>query len=195
MTRLKQPLNKKAIVIGGSMAGLLAARVLSQMYGEVIIIERDILPDGAKPRKGVPQGQHAHALLARGHEILESLFPGLTAYLVNQGAPQGWGRFYSGGGFFCRIEDGPQALFVSRPRLETEVRTRLLTRPNVRILEGCDASGLATTEDCSRVTGVRLSRRQTESTQETLSADLVVDASGRGSRSPTWLESLGYARP
>ncbi|MDX1520657.1 MAG: FAD-binding monooxygenase, partial [Anaerolineae bacterium] len=95
MAQIKQPLGKKAIVIGGSMAGLLAGRVLSEKYGEVIIIERDTLPGSAKPRKGVPQGQHAHALLAKGHEILEALFPGLTQHLVNQGAPQGWGRFFS----------------------------------------------------------------------------------------------------
>lgn len=195
MAQNRQKLGEKAVVIGGSMAGLLAARVLSETYVEVIIIERDTLPVDGGPRKGVPQGQHAHALLARGQEILEALFPGLTQHLVNQDAPRGSGRFYAGGGYFCRIEHGPEMLFVSRPCLETEVRARVLTLPNVHILENYNALGLTTTEDRNRVTGVRLIRRQTGSAEEILSAALVVDASGRGSRTPAWLESLGYARP
>ncbi len=195
MTQFTKQSGKRAIVIGGSMAGLLAARVLSDTYDEVVVIERDSLPASATARKGVPQGLHAHALLARGLEILEALFPGLTRQLINQGAPQGWGRFYVGGGFFCRIENGPKALFVSRPCLESKVRARLLTLTNVYILENCNALGLVSTKDHSRVTGVRVIRRQTGIVEEILSANLVVDASGRGSRTPAWLESMGYARP
>ncbi|MBI1880764.1 MAG: monooxygenase, partial [Chloroflexi bacterium] len=78
---------------------------------------------------------------------------------------------------------------------ESQVRTRLLALPNVRVVENCNALGLATTEDRSRVTGVRLMRRLTGSAEEILPADLVVDASGRGSRTPAWLESLGYPVP
>jgi 2-polyprenyl-6-methoxyphenol hydroxylase-like FAD-dependent oxidoreductase len=194
MTQLKHPLGQTAVIIGGSMAGLLAARVLSGSYAEVTIIERDTLPAAAVPRKGVPQGQHAHALLARGREIMDELFPGLTEHLVSRGAPQGRGRFYSGGGYFCPIPNGPQALFVSRPCLETEVRARLAALPNVHILENCDAVGLVTSEDHSLVTGIRF-RRRTGSAEEILRADLVVDASGRGSHTPAWLEALGYAPP
>lgn len=188
-------MGQRALVIGASMAGLLAARTLSDSYAEVVIIERDILPSTAVPRKGVPQGQHAHALLPSGREILERFFPGLTEQLVNQGAPRGRGRFFAGGGYFCPIPNGPQSLFVSRPCLETEVRARLATWPNVQILQNCDALGLAMSEDHRRVTGLRLIRRQPGSAEETLSADLVVDASGRGSRTPAWLEALGYAPP
>ena len=194
MRQRTEPLGDKAIVIGGSMAGLLAARILSDFYRQVVIVERDNLPTSAKARKGVPQGLHAHALLSRGQEILETLFPGLTQQLIDQGALQGWGRFYVGGGFLCRMKNGPKALFVSRPCLETEVRTRLLTLPNIHILENCNVLGLVATEDYARVTGVRLADRTTGS-ENMLSADLVVDASGRGSHTPAWLESMGYDRP
>ena len=82
-------LNKRAIVIGASMGGLLAARVLADYYDEVTVVERDALPDGYEPRKGVPQGRHAHGLLARGREVLEQLFPGFTEEVVSQGATSG----------------------------------------------------------------------------------------------------------
>ena len=194
MRQITELLGEKAIVIGGSMAGILAARILSDFYRAVVVVERDSLPTLAKARQGVPQGLHAHALLARGQEILETLFPGLTQQLVDQGALQGWGRFYVGGGFLCQMENGPKALFVSRPCLETEVRTRLLTLPNIHILENHNVLGLVASEDYERVTGVRLADRTT-SNENILSADLVVDASGRGSHTPTWLESMGYDKP
>jgi len=126
---------------------------------------------------------------------LEMLFPGLTQGLVDQGTPQGLGRLHFGGGYFHPPEDAPELLFASRPALETAVRARLLTLATVRILENCDALGLTTNPDCSRVTGVRLLDRQTGGGEAVLSADLVVDASGRGSHSPAWLENMGYARP
>lgn len=188
-------IGQRATVIGASMAGLLAARALSEAYAEVVIIERDTLPATATPRKGVPQGQHAHALLPSGREILEKLFLGLTEQLVNQGAPAGRGRFFSGGGYFCPIPDAPPSLYVSRPCLETAVRARLVALPNVHILENCDALGLAMSEDRQRVIGLRLIRRHPGSAEEILAADLVVDASGRGSRTPAWLEAWGYAPP
>jgi 2-polyprenyl-6-methoxyphenol hydroxylase-like FAD-dependent oxidoreductase len=78
-----------ALVLGGSLAGLLAARVLSEAYDEVTVVDRDEFAPGSKPRRGVPQGRHVHALLPRGQEVLEQLFPGLTADLVAHGAPTG----------------------------------------------------------------------------------------------------------
>ena len=74
--------NNRAIIIGASMGGLLAARVLADYYGEVTVVERDALPDAYEPRKGVPQGRHTHGLLARGREVLEQLFPGFTEEAV-----------------------------------------------------------------------------------------------------------------
>src|SRR5215471_16761343 len=76
-----------AVVIGASMGGLLTARVLSEAYEKIVIIDRDALPDAAVARRGVPQGRQLHVLLARGREALEELFPGLTDELVARGVP------------------------------------------------------------------------------------------------------------
>ncbi|MGH6814884.1 MAG: FAD-dependent oxidoreductase, partial [Hyphomicrobiaceae bacterium] len=78
-----------AIVVGAGMAGLVAARVLADRYDRVTLIERDALPIGPEWRKGVPQGRHPHALLGRGREVLEELFPGLTQELIDRGAVTG----------------------------------------------------------------------------------------------------------
>jgi 2-polyprenyl-6-methoxyphenol hydroxylase-like FAD-dependent oxidoreductase len=188
-------LNGTAVVIGGSMAGLLAARVLADYFAQVTILDRDSLPDTAVPRKGIPQGQHAHALLGRGQAILEELFPGLTQSLVNEGAALGYGRYFSGGGYLCPVPNAQPGLFVSRPLLETAVRSRVLALPNVHLSDQCDVLGWTTDEAGARITGVRLIRRPAGSAAVTLPADLVVDASGRGSRTPAWLESLGYPKP
>lgn len=184
-----------AVVIGASMAGLLAARVLAERYGEVIIIERDTLPHGADHRRSVPQSRHAHALLGGGREALETLFPGLTDALVARGAVRGGRRIFSGGGYHHPVNRGPEGLFVSRPLLEDEVRTRVRALPNVRIIEGCDVHGLTTSAGGTRVNGLRLARRGVGAAKETVAADLIVDAGGRGSRTPAWLDSLGYPQP
>jgi 2-polyprenyl-6-methoxyphenol hydroxylase-like FAD-dependent oxidoreductase len=190
-----QRLGGDALEIGGSMAGLLAARVLADFYDHVTIFERDALPATAEPRKGVPQGRHAHALLGGGRMALEGLFPGLTQRLLDAGAPQGTGRFFSRGGFFCRIPNAPKGIFVSRPLLEHEVRARVLALPNVYIVVRCDVLGLAASADQSRVVGLRVRRRPAGAAEELVTADLVVDAGGRGSRTPDWLVEMGYAAP
>jgi len=188
----------RAVVLGGSMAGLLAARVLADAYAEVVIVERDELPHGAAHRRGVPQSRHIHGLLAGGQQALEELFDGLTAELVGLGAPAGDLledlRAYFGG---HRLQPGPSgllALQASRPMLEAALRSRVRVLPSVRFMDQCDVAGLTTTSDNGRVTGARVIRRLDGSAEQTLTADLVVDATGRGSRTPTWLEMLGYPR-
>lgn len=190
-----QHLGSSAVVIGGSMAGLLAARVLSEHFSRVTIVERDALTPAAEARKGVPQARHAHALLPGGRQALETLFPGLTDALVERGAPRGSGRFFSGGGYHRRVQIGSGGLFASRPLLEAEVRARVIALPNVCVADGCAAEDLVASADRARVTGVRLSRSDAPGDEEVLAADIVVDASGRGSQSPAWLESLGYQKP
>jgi len=196
---MQEPTGDRAVVLGGSVAGLLAARVLADAYAEVVVVERDELPRAAAHRRGVPQSRHIHGLLAGGQQALEELFDGLTAELVDLGAPAGDMlqdlRAYFGG---HRLQPGPSgllALQASRPMLEASLRARVRALPSVRFMDRCDVAGLTTTPDGGRVTGVRVVRRLDGSAEQTVTADLVVDATGRGSRTPTWLEMLGYPRP
>jgi 2-polyprenyl-6-methoxyphenol hydroxylase-like FAD-dependent oxidoreductase len=179
---------QRAVVVGGSMSGLLAARVLSDHFKDVVLFERDAIPSQAENRKGVPQGQHAHALLASGRLTLEKYFPGLKEELHAVGALKGdfdHVRWFDNGVYHARF-DGLEALVVSRPRLETHVRSRLAALPNVRINDCRAVDGIASTD--GRVTGINCGA-------EVIPADLVVDASGRGSQSPAWLEAIGFRRP
>jgi 2-polyprenyl-6-methoxyphenol hydroxylase-like FAD-dependent oxidoreductase len=192
-----------ALVMGGSMAGLLAARVLADHFHQVTIVERDHLSQGTAFRAGVPQSRHVHALLARGAELLESLFPGLEAEVCAAGAhrlqwprdvmwllPAGWCR---------RFDSGIKVLSCSRGLLEWSVRRRLAGFDNVRILDACEVTGLVPGPDRSAVAGVQLRPRRGGSgaaaPAATLGVSLVVDASGRQSPAPRWLEALGYTAP
>ena len=188
-----------AVVLGAGMAGLLAAQVLADSYGQVMVLDRDELPKTSMHRRGVPHGRHLHALAARGQQALEELLPGLTVELVAHGAPAGSllanARLYLSGHRLRPADTGLVLLCASRPFLEAHVRARVRALPNVTLLDRCDVVGLATTPDGRRVTGARVLRRADNSAEQVLGADLVVDATGRGSRTPVWLEALGYARP
>jgi len=183
-----------ALVIGGSMAGLLAARVLSEHFERVTIIERDQLIDDAQPRKGVPQGRHVHGLLAGGAAIVGAYFPDLFAALAQDGAvPLGTAdiRRYQLGVRVAAVPSPVKTLWQSRPFLEQHVRAALSARNNVHILDGCSVTRLRMNDE--RISGVVLRHRSGEEREDELAANLVVDASGRGSRAPQWLASLGYS--
>jgi 2-polyprenyl-6-methoxyphenol hydroxylase-like FAD-dependent oxidoreductase len=189
-----------AVVLGASLAGLLAARVLAAAYERVTVVERDPLPSTATNRRGVPQGRHAHVLLARGAQILDELFPGLLDDLVEGGAPVvrdlAEMRFSPGGHPLC-LEGHPALAATcqaSRPYLEGQVRARVRALPTVEIVDRCDVAGLVTTAARDRVTGVRI-LRGADGVEETLGADLVLDATGRSGRTPVWLAALGYDLP
>lgn len=188
-----------AIVLGASMAGVLVARALADRYERVTLVERDRLPHPGEHRRGVPQGRHVHALLTRGARVIEELFPGVTEELVAQGAVLGVASrdmtVSLSGTRLRKTDAGLEMLSVSRPLLEGHLQARLLALANVSVLEGCDVHGLTANVDRTRVTGVRVLQRVDDSAEEILDADLVVDATGRGSRSPEWLESLGYPAP
>ena len=196
---MDRQIGERAVVLGASMAGLLAAQVLADSYGQVTVIDRDELPEASMHRRGVPHGRHLHALAARGQQALEELFCGLTAELVADGVPAGDmladTRLFFSGHRLRRAPTGLGLLCASRPVLEGRVRARVRALPNVRFVDRCDVVGLATTPDRRRVTGARLLRRADGSAEEVLGADLVVDATGRGTRTPAWLEALGYPRP
>ena len=184
---------QRAIVIGGSMSGLLAARVLANHFKEVVLFDRDTFPQAPECRRGVPQGQHAHALLSSGRQVLDGLFPGFRDELVSQGAIRAEYlkvRWFDNGVYHTRF-DGLEGLLVSRPRLEGHVRARLMAMPNLSIKQTHDVD--APVFEGDRVTGVRVALR--DGAMHTIDADLVVDASGRGSQSPIWLDRAGFPRP
>ncbi len=182
------------------MAGLLAARILADHFEQVTLLERDRFPAPGANRKGVPQGKHTHVLLELGRQIMEMYLPGLTDELTRLGATSIADvssdiRWFHSGGYHQPGASDLAGVGVSRPTLEAVVRARVLALPNVQAVEDGNVLGLTATADNSRVTGVRLIDRQAGNGEQTMMADLVVDASGRGSRSPAWLEELGYSRP
>ena len=189
-----------ALVIGASMAGLLAAQTLLEHFEQVTIVERDRLPDTPRPRAGVPQARHAHILLVQGRRILEQLFPGLGDALIVDGAVLFDNstdlRLRSRFGWMPRIPSALQSISCSRDLLEYHVRRRVLAAPGIRLLEQHDVAGLIADATGTGVAGVRVrSRAEPERRLEPLFADLVVDASGRGSRVADWLAELGFERP
>lgn len=185
----------RAVVLGGSLAGLFAARVLADAYDEVLVVDRDVLTDVDGPRRGCPQSRHINGLLARGQLTMEEFYPGITEEIFADGVPTGdlCGnvRWYFNGVRIEQQEAGLTCVSASRPMLEKHVRRRTQALPNVSLVERHDILGLATTADHSRVTGARV-QRQGQKQEKVLDADLVVDATGRGSRTPIWLEQLGY---
>ena len=189
-----------AVVLGAGMAGLLAARVLADTYSRVTILERDPLPDGAGNRRGVPQGRHAHLLVPGGTEVLDELFPGLLDELRTGGVPVirdfAELRFAPGGRPLC-LRGRPAEPFIcqaSRPFLEGRVRARVHTLPTVEVVDRCEVVGPVCDAARNCVTGVRM-LRAAGGAEEIVDADLVVDATGRGSRTPAWLATMGYDRP
>ena len=187
-----------ALVIGGSLAGLFAARVLAEHFARVSIVERDEVGDDPVPRRGVPQARHQHVLLNRGRLIAEQLFPGIKEELIASGAPlvdmaEDF-EWLTPAGWAVRFPSDLLMITCSRDLLESTIRRRLARHPRVCFRGGVVATGLVPSEDGNGVTGVIVRDRDAGEARE-MRADLVVDASGRGSRLPVWLESLGYGRP
>jgi 2-polyprenyl-6-methoxyphenol hydroxylase-like FAD-dependent oxidoreductase len=188
----------RSVVLGGSIAGLLAARVLAEHFARVTVVERDRLPVRAEHRRGVPHDRHFHGLLPHGQQVMEGLLPGITDTLIADGALVGdilgHIRWYIRGRMLRRAETGLTMLSASRPLIEAAVRSRVRALPNVRLCDGHQVTGLCMSPDQRRVTGARVSDRAS-GRDHLLPADLVVDATGRGSRTMQWLGDLGYPQP
>ncbi|MEU6314412.1 pyridine nucleotide-disulfide oxidoreductase [Streptomyces sp. NPDC047014] len=186
------PRARRALVLGGGLAGSLAAAALAPYCDSVVIVERHALPDEPRPRRGLPQARHAHMLWAGGADAIEALLPGTTALWTARGArrvslPNGMVSL-SPGGWYRRCWPEVQYLIsASRDLLDWGVRTRLLDDPRVTLLTGTEPLRLLGT--ASRVTGATV-RRPDGSTAD-LEAELVVDAMGRTSPGTGWLAALG----
>jgi len=189
-----------AVVIGASVSGMLAARVLAEEYDGVTVLDRDELPEGVENRRGVPQGPHPHALLARGRQIFDDFFPGLCDELLAGGAPlltdMDDFQLEVLGHKLCQdrhdVPD-PELMSVqpSRAFLESCVRARLRRVGNVEVRDRFTVRSPVLSPDNARTVGVAGSPAD-GAAEEVLPADLVVDASGRASRAPTWLRDWGY---
>ncbi len=197
----KENARDHAVVIGGSIAGLCAAQVLSDSYSRVTVYERDELPSTPSNRATVPQDRHLHMLMARGAAEFESLFPGLLKDMVAAGVPMLDNRpdcIYLGAaghvlGTAHTLRDEFTAYVPSRPHLEWQLRKRVQDLDNVEFVRRSVAEpGFDRARQ--RVTGVLLDANKPEF-PEFIAADLVVDAAGRGTRLPVWLEQWGYERP
>ncbi|MDY7224782.1 hypothetical protein SYV04_00240 [Hyalangium sp. s54d21] len=170
---------------------------MADHFTSVTIIERDQLPDAPGPRKGVPQSRQTHAILERGAQIIAGFFPGFWEEMLVEGSvPLDSGQdmaWFHHGAWKARLAGGPTTYGQSRTLLEFHVRRRLLKDcAHVRVLRG-DVAGLLHDATNQQITGVRVNGE--DGNVAPLEAELVVDASGRGTRAPRWLEELGYGRP
>lgn len=186
-------------MIGGSLAGLCAARVLADHVESVTVVDRDHFPAEPVVRKGLPQAHHLHVLIPAGQHTLDQLFPGLIAGLHEHGAvpvaapaeilylsPTGWRD---------RFPATHRLVGASRELIDWAVRQRLAQHGRVRFRTGHEVVGLLPAPEAQAIGGVLLRAQSSAAESEPLPADLVVDASGRSSRASDWLEQLGYGRP
>ena len=189
-----------AIVLGAGMAGLLTAQALSRHFQRVTIVERDSLPGHPANRPGVPQGDHLHVILPGGQQAIERLLPGFADELVAAGAvdiavPTEM-LWLSPAGWIDRFPPRHRIISATRPLIEWCTRRRVLATPGVELLDGRTVERLLpgrTATGC-RAFGLR-SADGDAGESAALRADLVVDATGRRSRLPEWLDQLGFERP
>ncbi|WP_067814901.1 FAD-dependent oxidoreductase [Actinomadura kijaniata] len=182
-----------AVVIGGGIAGLAVAGALAGRFRRVTVVERDASADGAAFRAGVPQSRHLHSLMGAGQRALDDLLPGFTDGLYAAGAvplrtpydhlwlsPAGWCH---------RFPPSHTVPSASRELVEWVLRRRVSGLPDMVVRDRLEVTGLVA--DDERVTGVRVARRDGSGAEE-VTADLVVDASGRRSHAARWLAALGH---
>jgi 2-polyprenyl-6-methoxyphenol hydroxylase-like FAD-dependent oxidoreductase len=182
-----------AVVMGASVAGLLAARVIAEHFDKVTVLEKDVCPADGAPRSGVPQGRHTYILLPAGAQVLERLFPGRIAELVRDGARKfdyGRSRFYVAGTWLPRVATKLDSFAQTRPYLEEHLRRWVGELPKVRIVYETNVFAPLFERESGRVVGLEIGEGSTARVQ--LGADLVIDATGRNSRLPVWLAENGF---
>jgi len=181
---------RKAVIIGGSIAGLLTARVLSNYFKDVLIVEKDNLDNNSHIRSGTPQANHIHILLVRGKEILEQFFPDLENELLKKGANKidflNDGRYLLPSGWAKRFKSGVITFTQTRALLEQTIRETLKKNSRVEIQESS-----ITSFELEKPNKINL----VNSKGEKIKADLIVDCSGRNTKTPTWLYDIGYPKP
>ncbi|MBF6543626.1 FAD-dependent oxidoreductase [Nocardia brasiliensis] len=180
------------VILGGGIAGMLAAAATSRIAGAITIIERDRLPAVPAGRRGVPQGRHLHGLLSTGVSAIESLLPGTTATMRDHGAQQvrlsEEALIYGPHGWMRPVATPHFIVGASRPLVEWAIRHQLTAQHRCTIVQDAEAVGLHRAG--GRVGGVRIRYRGTGQVEE-VSADLIIDATGRGSQTPRWLAEFG----
>ncbi|KJK55681.1 NAD(P)/FAD-dependent oxidoreductase [Saccharothrix sp. ST-888] len=194
---MPQPVGSAA-VLGGSLAGLLHARVLAEAGWRVTLVERDRRPAKAEFAGGVPQARQAHLLMPSGLNAIERLLPGTTALLAGEGA-QHLGlptdiRWLTPAGWLDTFSSRHSIVCFTRPLIDWALRHQVLSHPGIETRDGVEAVGL--TVAGPRIAGVRCRERGSSDRSETvLAAEVVVDATGRTSRTPHWLNDLGFDVP
>jgi 2-polyprenyl-6-methoxyphenol hydroxylase-like FAD-dependent oxidoreductase len=190
-------LRENAIVIGGGIAGLLAARVLFTHFKQVTILEKDVYSNKAGPRNGIPQSSHIHILLMKGKQILTELFPKLEFNLISKGAHKvdllADVKYHLATGVAMRFKSGMYTIACTRPLLEYAIRNELLAQSqNIKIIDNTRVINLIKNPGENKIAGVNaLSNNVTQD----FYGELIVDAGGRKSETIQWLEKTGFGRP
>ncbi|MFH5184272.1 hypothetical protein ACHHV8_17410 [Paenibacillus sp. TAB 01] len=154
------PNEGKAIIIGGSIAGLMTAKAVSQFFEEILIIDKDEFSAAPENRAGTPQAFHPHRFTQRGKLITEKLFPGYEEDLLAQGAPSSFNKIVFNMNAYGSFEGKypRHDIKFSRAVLEWVLRQRVMAMPQVRVLTKCDVVGLLASPDGAAVNGVRVRR-------------------------------------
>ncbi len=184
---------KQAVILGGSISGMLMARVLSDTFDTVLILDKDRFPEQPRPRKYTPQDQHVHVLTKRGALILERLFPNLFDDLDTIPVRSEQVRWFHHDVWKLSLPSDMGTRVTTRPYLEWAMRNQIRKLPNVRITDSCEVTGLVVCGDRKQLQEVVFIDRS--KTEQNVQADLVVDAMGIHSRTPIWLEQSGFPKP
>lgn len=189
---------RRAVVMGGSISGMLAARVLSDFFDEVIILEADTSSSAKRVRKRVPQGQHSHVLLQAGQQVMERLFPNFINELIEDGSVVAdftndleWFHF---GQWKKRFESGIMGVQQTRPFLEWHIQRRLKDYANITIQDNSLVTGFLLSDDQRTTLGVK-ARTTSRSEDSDILCDFVVDATGYGSQSRKWVPGAASDSP